>query len=111
MAASLMGLAAMPAQALADSAVADSVVMVPRVYRGETVMVPESSADYTPEKPSWWSRVRAMGAIQTEFHVPIYDEAIMTPKYDQPVLNNTFFDLYIRGRPIPMDEVAAPGPL
>ena len=95
MAASLMGLAAMPAQALADSAVADSVVMVPRVYRGETVMVPESSADYTPEKPSWWSRVRAMGAIQTEFHVPIYDEAIMTPKYDQPVLNNTFFDFTV----------------
>ena len=64
----------------------------PRTYMGETVMVPTDTQDYTPKNPSWWSRVRANGAIQTEFMVPLQDKALMTQDYDSPVLNNTYFD-------------------
>ncbi|MDE6234500.1 MAG: hypothetical protein K2M56_01970 [Muribaculaceae bacterium] len=68
------------------------IELIPRTYLGETVMVPTSKEDYVPQNPSWWSRVRASGAIQTEFMVPLQDEALMTQEYDSKVLNNTYFD-------------------
>ena len=75
----------------------DSVVMTPRIYMGETVMVPESKADYTPQKPTWWSGVRATGSIQTEFMAPMNDSSlgIKADDYAKPVLNNTYFDFTV----------------
>lgn len=78
----------------ADSA-DNNYKLVPRNFRGETVMVPTSNADYAPTSPSWWSQVRATGAIQTEFMVPLKDEALMTQDYDSKVLNNTYFDFTV----------------
>lgn len=95
-------MAAMALPAAAQSADADvarpdtaRLELVPRTYMGESVLVPSSKADYAPEKPSWWSQVRATGSIQTEFMVPLKDEALMTQDYDSKVLNNTYFDLTV----------------
>lgn len=83
--------AVMPMTALAETT--DSVKLVPRTYEGKTVMVP----DVAPQAPkdSWWSKVRATGSIQTEFMVPMQDEAINTQDYEKPVLNNTYFDFTV----------------
>ena len=74
-----------------------SVAILPRTYMGQTVEVPESRADFNPEKPSWWSGVRATGSIQTEFMAPMNDESlgIKAKDYSSPVLNNTYFDLTV----------------
>lgn len=49
----------------------------------------------TMRNDSWWSKVRATGAIQTEFLIPQEDEAINTGTYEKDVLNNTYFDLTV----------------
>lgn len=74
-----------------------SVVMTERKYQGETVSVPESTSDYMPEKPSWWSGVRATGSIQSEFMVPMNDPSLGIEVDDYPakVLNNTYFDFTV----------------
>lgn len=119
-------LAAFAMPAMANEVVpADStdVKYVPRIFMGETVMVKSSSADYIPQNPSWWSGVRATGAIQTEFMVPLKDEALMTQDYDSKVLNNTYFDFTVNAPyisagarfqftkwPLPgFDEISMPG--
>lgn len=71
----------------------DSLDLIPRTYNGETVMVP--NIPYSNPKPNWWSKVRATGSIQTEFMVPMKDEAINTEKYEKPILNNTYFDFTV----------------
>lgn len=73
----------------ADSA---KVEYIPGTYLGQPVMVATTPSDYALKSPSWWSKVRASGAIQTEFMVPLKDEALMTQDYDSKVLNNTYFD-------------------
>ncbi len=86
---------ALPASAANnEGSEADSVSLVPRTYMGEQVIVPTTSTDYTPKNPSWWSRVRATGSLQTEFMVPVKDAALDTEakKYAGDVLNNTYFD-------------------
>lgn len=72
----------------------DSLKFEPRTYMGETVMVPSAPSDYVPKSPSWWSRVRATGSLQTEFMVPVKDAVLDTEaeKYAADVLNNTYFD-------------------
>ena len=86
---------AFPAAAASTSDLkADSVELQPRIYQGETVLVPMTPQDYAPANPSWWSRVRATGSLQTEFMVPVTDKALDTDadKYAGDVLNNTYFD-------------------
>ncbi len=85
------------AAANAQDLKSDSVSLVPRTYMGETVMVPTTPSDYTPQNPSWWSGVRATGSLQTEFMVPIKDAELDTEveKYSGKVLNNTYFDFTI----------------
>lgn len=96
----LMAAFAAPAMAQNDySAIERSdssrIEMVPRTYMGETVLVPTTEQDYNLKNPSWWSKVRASGAIQTEFMVPLQDKALMTRDYDSKVLNNTYFDFTV----------------
>ncbi len=89
-----LSLVALPAVAQdVASASSDSVNLVPRTYMGEEVMVPNEP--YQSPGESWWSKVRATGSIQTEFMVPLQDAALNTPKYEKPVLNNTYFDLTV----------------
>ncbi len=88
---------AMPAAAQSDlqsvqPADSSKVEYIPGTYLGQPVMVASTPSDYSLKNPSWWSKVRATGAIQTEFMVPIKDEALMTQDYDSKVLNNTYFD-------------------
>lgn len=96
----LLGFVALPVMGATEpdattAGVSDTTTVVKeaRTYKGQTVMVPE--ADYTSKKPSWWSKVRATGAVQTEFMIPLDDAAINTVDYEKPVLNNTYFDLTI----------------
>lgn len=89
----ILGLAAFPMFADSIGAPSDSLKLVERTYQGETVLVPD--VKYQDPKPSWWSKVRATGAIQTEFMVPLQDEAINTQEYEKPVLNNTYFDFTV----------------
>lgn len=86
-------LTTLPALAADVTSANDTASLIPRTFHGETVMVPD--LPYTNPNPSWWSKVRASGAIQTEFMVPLQDEALMTPKYEKPVLNNTYFDFTV----------------
>lgn len=94
----LMAAIALPGMATgtntSDSAAQDTT-LVKRTYMGETVLVPTSQNDYVLKSPSWWSKVRATGSIQTEFMVPLKDEALMTRDYDSKVLNNTYFDFTV----------------
>ncbi len=53
----------------------------------------DANGQFQVKKPSWWRQIRATGSIQTEFLVPQEDEKINTGKYDDKVLNNTYFDL------------------
>lgn len=76
-----------------NTAPADSAKLVPGIYMGKEVMVREDV--YKPEKPSWWSQVRATGSIQTEFLIPQEDHKIGTGEYEKDVLNNTYFDFTV----------------
>ncbi|MDE5774391.1 MAG: hypothetical protein K2H86_08055 [Muribaculaceae bacterium] len=89
----VLAVIAFPSLAQDDQLPNDSVQLVPRTYQGSTVMVPD--IPYKSPDGSWWSKVRATGAVQTEFMVPLNDEALNTPKYEKPVLNNTYFDLTV----------------
>ncbi len=71
---------------------ADSVKMVDLTYLGRTVEVPD--VEYVPKK-TWFSKVRATGAIQADFLFPQEDESIGTGKKEHDWLNNTFFDLTV----------------
>ena len=98
----ILALAALPAAAASDGAVAPAdsagIEIQPRKYMGETVMVPTTEKDYAPAKPSWWSQVRATGSIQTEFMVPMKDAELNFTKEKwggKSVLNNTYFDFTV----------------
>ncbi len=83
-----------PAKAMAsDSMKNDSLTLEPRTYMGHTVMA--SEPDFSIQKPSWWSQVRATGSIQTEFLIPQEDAKIGTGSYEKDVLNNTYFDFTV----------------
>lgn len=61
--------------------------------------IPESWI-YTPTeksapRDSWWRKIRATGAIQTEFLIPYNLKGEKTGVYEKDVLNNTYFDLTI----------------
>ncbi len=80
------------AQTVSES---DTTLTESRQYMGDVVQVkPAKASDYLTQE-SWWSKVRATGSIQTEFLIPQEDQAIGTGEYDDPVLNNTYFDLTI----------------
>ncbi len=46
-------------------------------------------------RDSWWRKIRATGAIQTEFLIPYNFKGDKTGAYEKDVLNNTYFDLTI----------------
>ncbi len=76
----------------ASETVADSITFEPRTYMGHTVMAEETPYQV---KPSWWSKVRATGSIQTEFLVPYNFSGKKTGDYEKSVLNNTYFDFTV----------------
>ena len=75
------------------AALADSTVIEPRTYMGQTVMTQEPLE--MPVKPNWWSGVRATGSIQTEFLIPYNFKGKKTGDYEKDVLNNTYFDFTV----------------
>lgn len=53
-----------------------------------------------PKEYNWWKKIRATGAVQTEFLIPFNFKGERTDKgkdftYEKDVLNNTYFDLTI----------------
>lgn len=89
----LLGSAVTSVPVKAQTAETDTVALEPRTYMGEKVMASESQYD---TKDSFWSKVRASGSIQTEFHVPVHDALTEDQGYaDKKLLNNTYFDLAI----------------
>ena len=83
-----------------DETVPDSII-------NESIIVEEISYNSTFETPvvkeekkkeSWWKKIRAHGAIQTEFLIPYNFKGERTGDksiYEKDVLNNTYFDLTI----------------
>lgn len=92
-----MAATALPASAQIDMAATagDSTVLEKRTFMGQQVMAQEPAR--WVEQPSWWSKVRASGSIQTEFQIPYDIKGRFTEPYDgcKKVLNNTYFDFTV----------------
>lgn len=102
----LAAVAALPIDAAASDILSkDTVTVTTRTTvtttdnnPGVSTSISSSSTIRTKKKDNWFSKVRATGAVQTEFLIPYNFKGERTGDknvYEKDVLNNTYFDLTI----------------
>lgn len=77
------------------SSESETTAAIPEQPTAPTPQTNENSSYLSGSSVSWWKKIRATGAVSTEFLFPQKDDKIGTGSYDKKVLNNTYFDLTI----------------